>query len=301
MGLTSSTQTKEEEKLNNIKKLFNNNDDTDDILESLNITEFKGENGDGKKPLPMVGGYGSGDVETSDAESNKLQRKRYTKYDLFKMLKEIDSEFQTGGENNEDGDGDESSLNDKESMENIKKVILKELQNLKENKSQQLGGVGCGCDSSGEKKTSLKSKFNMNNIVVEDQLGGNVIVDDSSSSTSSSSSSDSDEAGKKSKTKSKSKKNKNKDDEDEVEEDDEESSRFFIQTSESDEAGITSNGSEKKSYKKKGNKKSKKQSVKKTNQNYSDDSEGLSIFPFNSSDVKSSQSIQNFRNLRRKI
>ena len=296
MGLTSSTptQTNEEKQLDNIKKLFNNNDDTDDILESLNITEFKQENVDGKKPLPMVGGYGSGDVDTTDMDSSKLQRKRYTKYDLFKMLKDLDSEFQTGG--NDGDDKDESSLDDKESMDNIKKVILKELQNLKENKSQQLGGLGCGCDSSGEQKNGLKSKFSLNNVVVEEQLGGNIIVDDSSSSTSSSSSDS--EAGKKSK---KNYKKEKEDEEDEDKDDDEESSRFFIQTSESDDAGMTSNGPNKKTYKKKSNTKSKKQSAKKSYQNYSEDSEGLSIFPFNSSDVKSSQSIQNFRNLRRRI
>jgi hypothetical protein len=295
MGLTSSTAKNDEEtKLDNIKKLFNKNEDTDEILESLDLTEFKNESLDEKKPIPMVGGFDGLHDEQSEFDSSKLQRKRYTKYDLFKMLKDLDSEFQTGGKGEED---EGSSLNDEESMENIKKVILKELENLKQNKAQQLGGNSCGCDSSGEKKTGFKSKFNLNNVIVDDQLGGDVVVDDSTSSSTSSSSSDSDEAGKAKKSK---KNYKKKKEEDEVDEE-EESSRFFIQTSESDENGITSNGPDKKrSYKKKSNKKSKKNSSGKQ-ENFSEDSEGLSIFPFNSSDVKSSQSIQNFRNLRRRI
>lgn len=308
MGLTTSTPetTIKDEKLENIKKLFNNiNDNEDNILESLDITEFKNNN-DGKKQIPMVGGYSEDEME-----SLKLPRKRYTKYDLFKMLKDLESDFQTGG-NGEDDENDEddengSSLNDEQSMDNIKRVILKELQNLKENKSNQLGGNNCGCDNSKKNKNCNNEHLNLNNVVVENQLGGNVILDDSSSSTSSSSSSDSDEAGKnlkkntKPKKSKKFKKNNKKDEDDNVDDDEEESSRFFIQTSDTDENGMTSNGSVKKSSnKKKTNKKSKKNFTK-NKQNFSEDSEGLSIFPFNSSDVKSSQSIQNFRNLRRRI
>jgi len=302
MGLTTSTvkNNSEEEKLNNIKKLFNNinEGDADDILESLDITEFKKDD-NVKKPIPMVGGFGYSDDE--EVDSAKLPRRRYTKYDLFRMLKDLESDLQTGGGDDDDNNNVDSSLDDEKSMDNIKRVILKELQNLKENKSQQLGGVGCDCNTS--KENNRKAKLNMNNVVVEGQFGGNVIVDDSSSSTSSSSS-DSDEAGKyqkKSKKKSKSTNKKYDDDEDKKtdNDDDDESSRFFIQASDSNENGMTSNSSVKKnSYKKKTNKKSKKNSSK---QNFSEDSEGLSIFPFNSSDVKSSQSIQNFRTLRRRI
>ena len=292
MGQTFSIeekQTKEEEKLNNIKKLFNNNDDTSDILDTLNLTDFNEEK---KKPLPMIGGFNnSSGLYTNSDDDNNLQRKRYTKYDLFKMLKEIDSEFQMGG--NDEQDDNESSLNDEKSLEHIKSVILKELENLKNSKSQQLGGSGCGCDSGNKKKLASTKKLSNVNIDNQKQVGGTIMVDDSSSSTSStddSSSTDSDnEAGKKSKkSKKSSKKNKksksikkyNQSDSDDN------SSRFFIETSESGKEKVTSNGED---------------SDKKNDNEDNEDSEGLSIFPFNSSDVKSSLSIKNYRMLRRKI
>ena len=294
MGQTFSIeekQTKEEEKLNNIKKLFNNNDDTSDILDTLNLTDFNEEK---KKPLPMIGGFNnSSGLYTNSDDDNNLQRKRYTKYDLFKMLKEIDSEFQMGG--NDEQDDNESSLNDEKSLEHIKSVILKELENLKNSKSQQLGGSGCGCDSGNKKKLASTKKLSNVNIDNQKQVGGTIMVDDSSSSTSStddSSSTDSDnEAGKKSKkSKKSSKKNKksksikkyNQSDSDDN------SSRFFIETSESgkEKEKVTSNGED---------------SDKKNDNEDNEDSEGLSIFPFNSSDVKSSLSIKNYRMLRRKI
>ena len=294
MGQTFSIeekQTKEEEKLNNIKKLFNNNDDTSDILDTLNLTDFNEEK---KKPLPMIGGFNNySGLYTNSDDDNNLQRKRYTKYDLFKMLKEIDSEFQMGG--NDEQDDNESSLNDEKSLEHIKSVILKELENLKNSKSQQLGGSGCGCDSGNKKKLASTKKLSNVNIDNQKQVGGTIMVDDSSSSTSStddSSSTDSDnEAGKKSKkSKKSSKKNKksksikkyNQSDSDDN------SSRFFIETSESgkEKEKVTSNGED---------------SDKKNDNEDNEDSEGLSIFPFNSSDVKSSLSIKNYRMLRRKI
>lgn len=324
MGLTSSTeskQEKEENRLNNIKKLFNNDDNTDDILDTLNLTEFKKENKTvvQKKNIPLVGGgYDEKDDEKDDDKDNKnnFGNKRYTKYDLFKMLRDIDSEYQRGGK---DGDDDENtSLDDDKSLEHIKSIILKELDNLKNNKSKQLGGNGCGCDGT-------KSKhFSMKNVEIEDKLqnGGAIIIDDPSSSTSSSTSdSSSSEVGKKPKAKKaapkktkKTKANKkiNKSDEDEVDDDDN-SSRFFIETSESGVNGLTSNGDFSENGKKK--RKSKKSRVNKNKDETDDDeeennvpddeqedeSEGLSIFPFNSSDVKSSLSVKNYRMLRRKI
>ena len=75
MGLTSSTESKptEEQKLNNIKKLFNNNDDTDDILETLNLTEFKpvGIKLNEKKAIPLIGGGVDDDDDNNDNEKKK--------------------------------------------------------------------------------------------------------------------------------------------------------------------------------------------------------------------------------------
>jgi len=320
MGQFYSTVEKpnEEEKLNNIGKLFNNNDDTDDILESLNLTEFKVKNQNEvhKKPIPMIGGR---NFDKNDEEKT-LGRKRYTKYDLFKILKDIDSDFQKGGEDKSDI---ESSLNDDKSMEHIKDIILKELENLKKKKSQQVGGSSCGCDGTKNNKSKNnksnvnksnvnKKLFSMSNVEVEEvqQNGGAVIIDNDSSSTSSSSDSSSSssdvEAGKKKSKKSKPKVVKKNDDVDKSESDD--TSRFFIETSESGKNNITSNGEDSEHDKKKSKSKSKSKSKPKLNKQKNEskqineeDSEGLSIFPFNSSDVKSSLSVKNYRMLRRKI
>jgi len=306
MGLSNSTaQNTSEEKFNKIKKLFEEDDKTEDILETLNLTEFKVEEENNAtlsklKPIPkLIGG---------DFENQYNQKKRYTKYDLFKMLQEMDSEFQRGGNDNTEN-GEESDLSDTKAMEHIKNVILKELNNLKANKANQLGG-NCGCDGTKENKMPLK-KINMKNIILEEDnelVGGyrgkrEERVDDSSSSTSSSTSSSSSTSikpengkrkGKKQGKKTKQNKNNLK------QSTDTDSSKFFIETSESgkgDNEEVTSNGkNDDSSDNKKNNKKSSSSSDEQK-----DSEEGLSIFPFNSSDVKSSLSVKNYRMLRRKI
>jgi hypothetical protein len=355
MGLTSSTESKqqerEEQRLNNIKKLFNNNDNTDDIIETLNLTEFKPVSmiQNKKKAIPLVGGGvggggsvgggvgGSVDVGYDNDEkhydnnnnilANNVNNKRYTKYDLFKILKDIDSEFQKGGkeENNSD---ENSSLNDEKSMDHIKNIILKELENLKKNKSEQLGGAGCVCDG------TKQNKFSMKNVEVEQQIqgGGAIVIDNPSSDSSSSSSTSSSEVGKKkgktvtkkakknTKSSKKAKKSLSISNEDDDNDNNGESnsSRFFIETSESgtnehtSNADFSENGKKKKKTKAKKiikNKVYDKEEDEDENEENNDDntkennsdSEGLSIFPFNSSDVKSSLSVKNYRMLRRKI
>lgn len=294
---------------NNEKKLEDQN--TSDIYDTLNsITEFK-QTGGSKKKIPLLGGFENKGYLSDTSENiiggfeNKTGRKRYTKYDLFKILKNLDLETeinQEGGNENTD-----SSLNDDQSMEHIKNIILKELETLKNNKSQQLGGSGCGCagastgtGSNKSNKTNsrqLNSKLNLNNIIIDSEennlRGGTVIIDGNSSSsdTSTSSNSSSSEFGKskpksksKSKSKSRSKPKYNK----RQESSDDESSKFVIETSESGKDGKSESESE-------------SNLEKKQTSNGEDSEEGLSIFPFNSSDVKSSLSIKNYRMLRRKI
>lgn len=309
-------------------------EDTTDILAGITEIEEKRaqaqeqnpeeQKGGSKKPIPMLGGFkvNANLSETSDnifnGLENKTGRKRYTKYDLFKILRDLDVDTeapQQGGnpDGNPDGDNDDkSSLNDDKSMEHIKNIILKELETLKTNKSQQLGGSGCGCESSGDKKNSRKSssksssKLNLNNVVIDDiekQTGGTIIIDASSSSTTSDDSeSSSSELGKAKKSKSSkssksSKKSKysSKSKKIQKQESTDSDSHFQIDTSESefgDGKEQTSNGeSDEKSESEK----------RKPKEEETDSEEGLSIFPFNSSDVKSSQSIKNYRMLRRKI
>lgn len=335
-------RTNEQLELNkNLEKIMpkgeEDNDTTDIInnLESLEITEFKKpeekepeetqpdekEQVGGKKSIPLLGGFDVNLSETSDngmgGLENKTGRKRYTKYDLFKILRDLDVDTevqQQGGNGNGNGNvGDDetdvkSSSNDEKSMEHIKNIILKELETLKTSKSKQLGGSGCGCDSSGDKNKNTRkvsSKLNLNNIIIDDednkQLGGTVIIDASSSSTTTDddSESSSSELGygkaKKSKSSKKSKKSK----ENQRQESDDSDSHFHIDTSESgliNKEEQTSNGESD------GDKESEKSSeIKKKTKDETDSEEGLSIFPFNSSDVKSSVSIKNYRMLRRKI
>jgi hypothetical protein len=340
---TPTNETTEPNK--NLEKIMPNNtsnekpkeeQDTTDILAGITeIEEKKAEaqeqkpeeqKGGSKKKIPMLGGFkvNSNLSETSDnifnGLENKTERKRYTKYDLFKILRDLDVDTeapQQGGnpDGNPDSDNDDkSSLNDDKSMEHIKNIILKELETLKTNKSQQLGGSGCGCDGSGDKKNSrkLSSKLNLNNVIIDDsetkQLGGTVIIDASSSSTTSDESeSSSSELGKAKKSKSSkslksSKKSKSKysskSKKIQKQESSDSDSHFQIDTSESefgDGKEQTSNGeSDEKSE-------SEKRKPREEPKEETDSEEGLSIFPFNSSDVKSSQSIKNYRMLRRKI
>ena len=295
-------------------------DDTSDVVGK--ITEFEekekkippSQTG-GKRQIPMIGGNGTN--ITSDISyglKNSSGRKRYTKYDLFKILKDldVDTEIQQQGGDNNDVNSDVKS--DSDNANNIKNIILQELKSLETN--NQTGGLGCGCDESGEKKNShkLSSKLNINKIIIEDmepkQLGGTVIIDDSSSSSNSSSSS-STELGKSEKIP-KSKKSKSKRT---IKRETNTDSHFHIETSESessfggDSKEQTSNSdSDSDSDSEKGKKgktlkKGKKgKTLKKGKKGkITDSEEGLSIFPFNSSDVKSSLSVKNYRMLRRKI
>ena len=302
---------KTKETLENINKVMPQQQDTTDIADTIyDITEVKknsnDQKGGSKKQIPLLGSFKLGSSLSDTSENviggfeNKTGRKRYTKYDLFKILKNLDLETeidQIGG----DDVKTESSLNDDESMEHIKNIILKELETLKNNKSQQLGGSGCGCSDSNKRKSQkLNSKINFNNVIVDseenNQHGGTVIIDASSSSSdtsTSSNSSSSSEYGKsksKSKTKSKSKHVKRQESSDE-------SSKFVIETSESGKEKESESESESEPD---------SDTVKQTSngeerEEKEESEEGLSIFPFNSSDVKSSLSIKNYRMLRRKI
>ena len=336
----TNKQLEQKKNLEKIMPKEEKDNDTTEILESLDITEFKKPNEKepdekepnvkepnekehdkkeqigGKKSIPLLGGFGVNLSETSDdilgGFENKTGRKRYTKYDLFKILREldVDTEAHQQGGGNDEGDDEtdvKSSLNDEKSMEHIKNIILKELETLKTNKSQQLGGSGCGCNGSGNKNTrKLSSKLNLNNIIIDNegdkQLGGTVLIDASSSSTTSDdseSSSSSDHGYDKSK-KSKSTKSSKSLKKNQSQESSDSDSHFHIDTTESglnDKGDQTSNGggSDEKTESEKSSE------IKRKTKDKTDSEDGLSIFPFNSSDVKSSVSIKNYRMLRRKI
>ena len=104
----------ENENVNKQEKLnYQKDPQTESFEDSEN--EQKQEKEQEKEPQNILGGMNN--------------KKRYTKYDLFKILKEIDSDFQKGGEDNDELE--DTTLNDEKSMEHIKNIILKELETLK--------------------------------------------------------------------------------------------------------------------------------------------------------------------------
>ena len=222
---------------NNIVDIKENGSDKrlSDSLISLEITELQ----------KQTGGIIDSLNEISNIDSLKLENKRYTKYDLFKILKELDSEYQTGG-NDKEATND-STLNDDKSIEHIKNVILKELETLKNNQTKQVGGVNCDCDNKIKKKSY---KLNLNNIIIDDQLGGDFIINDSSSSKKKS------KADKKSKANKKSKADKKSND-----------------TSKKSKADKKSNDTSKKSKDSKKNTKKKSKKMSNTSLEKSDSSE----------------------------
>ena len=157
-----------------------------------------------------------------------------------------------------------SLSDDNEALGHIKNVILKQLNKLENTKQHGAGGCGCDKNSNPKKGGGGRRSF---------IIGSSSTSDSSSdfSTDSSYSTSDSSEYGikkakklKKSKKSKKSKKNKFLESA---------SSKYIVDSSESVEVTSNNEASE----------------------------EGLSIFPFNSSDVKSSASVKNYKMLRRKI
>lgn len=311
MGSSYSTQDEKTDtttKVENVKRLFDI-DENDDFLETLNISDLKIN--DNKLPLPIIGGTNDvkddldnfNDLNDIDfnlvggGQSNDIRfmpkRRRYLKHNIFKILSQLDAnantninnKLQKGGNGNED-EKYLSTSSDDEAIKNIKEIILREVNKLNTNSSAQSGG-GCGCDSKKEeqddqedqedqdggakkrraKKTSKKSKKQKggDRRRGRKQAPKNVTSSDSSSSSSSSSSSDDSEGSYKSNIKS----SLNQ-------------SESSLKTESEEETDDSSEESESES----------EESQK----------GGLSIFPFNSSEVKSTVSEKkNMRMIRRKI
>ena len=285
MGSSSSTPEKPNT-TENVKNLFNIEDEKE-FLETLNMTDFHFD--ENKPSLPIIGGNGEEENRYQDvdfdlvggAQSNDVRflarRRRYLRHNIFKILAELDNQ-QRGG--NAEGEEEKylSTSSDDEAIKNIKNIILREVNKL--NSSGAQSGGGCGCDSKegeqtdeqdGGAKKRRKSKS-------KKQKGGDrrqkKTNDDSSSSSSSDSSSESSsEESYNAKKQVASKKNNSKL---------ESSLRTESESEDSDNSSDNSNSDE----------------------SETDESQkgGLSIFPFNSSEVKSSVSEKkNMRMIRRKI
>lgn len=297
-----------------IKKITLNTDADLDVNTTLDdLTEFdnnktneldeKNQKG-GKRKIPMLN-VNSDFTKTGgnflNGFQNKTGRKRYTKYDLFKILKnlEVETDVQEGGDNL-NSDNTRENEKSEDDMKRLKNIILAELDELKkksnENGLNGLNGGGCGCSGSKDNKTHNRTKDLNSNQDGGDKRYDNVVIDDSSSTSSSSddSESSSSEMGKKNNRKNnkKGKKSKKIDLSNKTESTDQ--SNFFINTEKSDTDADNTNELN-------GGTQTSNEDSFKNNKESDESDEGLSIFPFNSSDVKSSRSIQNYRMLRRKI
>lgn len=290
MGIFGSTPEKQDTK-QVVQRFFDVDIENEkEFLESLNISDLHIEQ---KKPsLPIVGGQNEPNLDNKvnydidfdlvGGNNNDVRfmarRRRYLRHNIFKILADLDG--QKGG--NGDGGEDEkylSTSSDDEAIKNIKEIILKEVSKL--NSASAQSGGGCGCDGNkseneqdgGARRRKSKSKK---------QKGGDrrqkkqdVEKDDSSSSSdSTSSSSDDDEDSYNPKQKTTKRKNNKK----------LESSLKTEPSEESDENEESDESSEK------------------SEESSESQRGGLSIFPFNSSEVKSSISEKkNMRMIRRKI
>lgn len=279
MGLTYSTPQTDRAKVNkieNVTKLAELNlNESDDLLDSLNITELNRFN---KEPLPIIGGqYDDVNREDDDDDNDNLSRNtrfipsknRFNKYDLFKVINELENRNLRGG-NLDDDDNDNNnlsrntrfnrnlkggnleedvskSISDDDAMEQVQNIILQELDKV--SSKNMTGGGDCGCNGSknnlegGKRKVVKKNQKNSKKTLTGGQSSSEKIKLDSSEVDISSSLSSS------------------------------------LSSSESSS------------------------SIKNSSNGDSDENNenGLSIFPMNSSDVNNSSSERNFRMLRRRV
>ncbi len=224
MGLTYSTPQTDRvtvNKFENVSKLVELNlNENEDLLDSLNITELNRANI--KEPLPIIGGnyddsdsnndnnslYGGNRYNYNDDDDSNNNRNtkfissknRFNKYDLFKVINELENKKKVnrnlrGGNLEEDLS---KSISNDDAMEQVQKIILKELDKVSNN-TNMTGGGDCGCDGSknlsgGAKKKN--AKVNKNNKKLfggssseKVKLESTQSEENSSSSSSSSSSS----------------------------------------------------------------------------------------------------------------
>ena len=297
-------KAKEQVYVENIKNFLGSADaETTLRMEDLE-TDANPKVGGTKPILPTLTELYGGGISSSG-------RNRYAQYDVFEELAKLDEEeqqekAQSGGAGEQINPTEMKDISSDEAMKQVKETIINHLNSLKAKQAQTAGS--CGCDSNLNKKTG-GSKSHM--LVVGPQR--KLYRDDSDTSTTTSDSSDSStsshtsssEVGKK-KSKSKAKgKGKNK------AVDESSSMNFIIDTTES---GAEVEVVEEEVKPRRGRTSTRRRRIETSNDDSSsssdsngdnddepDTEEGLSIFPFNSSDVKSSVSSQNFKTLRRRV
>lgn len=216
-------------------------------------------------------------VEPSSSEQHggkknkKMSSKnRYSKYNIMNEMQKAEKDFLGGFNSQTHSEIESSDENKSKSIKHIRNIIMEELDNLNKESLNHghLHQIGAGCDCDKKEET---------------QKGGNILSSSSSGSSSSFSSSDSSDASRKKSKKNKkySKQSRSKG---------KKSKNSFLSDSDSD-SDSDSNQFEGRLVINSENETS--------NNSYTE--EGLSIFPFNSSDVKSSISDKHQKILRRKL
>ncbi len=229
-------------------------------------------------------------------------RERYNRYDVFKTIHKIEDNLQGGADAMEATGAVANETKNNKAMDHIKNIIFEQLKNLEKNKQNGSGGCGCGSGSGvakqGQEAVSTGGYIDSSS----DSSSSSYSSDDSrtpdSSSSTDSSSGDYGKFNKKTSKKSKkskksSKKNKFNS----------ESSNFIVETSQVGGSEDSSSSSTSKKESTSSSDSSSDAGIKNStsNGNFDESEEGLSVFPFNSSDVNSISSRKNFRMLRRKI
>ena len=261
-----------EQQINKNNDKNKNNEEGNNNNENKNNEE--GNNNDENNQEGNNDDKNKNDNSTSSENNDNDQlggKQRYKKYDLSRLIENLENKIQDGG-NVEDS----YTFSDNENMEQLKKVILKELDELKKNK---VGGSNCDCNN--QKGGEL---YEVDDSTSSSSSSTTLNSDSTSSSSSSSSDFFAKKRGKKEfhqENKSDNKKadkrqNKKPERKEKIEESD--SSKFHFEPSDTTEV-----------------------SEKLENIETSNSEEGLSIFPFNSSDIKSSISAKNYKMLRRRV
>jgi hypothetical protein len=286
MGLTYSTPQTDRatvNKMENVSKLAELNlNESEDLLDSLNITELNRVNI--KEPLPILGGNNSNYEEEEEEnlhrnfkggkysnyeeeEEENLNRNtkfissknRFNKYDLFKVINELENKNKIN-KNLRGGNIEEEelskSISNEDAMEQVQKIILQELEKV--SNKNMTGGGDCGCNGSknnlegGRKKTVKKNQPEAKTKKTKKTLKGGVSSSEKIKLATSQSGSESSY-----------------------------NSSSISSSISSSEEELSSNGN--------------------NEENEKSEENGLSIFPMNSSDVNNSSSERKFRMLRRRV
>ena len=162
MGQSTSKYNQEQTeavKVDNIKKLFNLDEQNNDFLDSLNL-DMNSYFNSNKIPLPHI--HQGGVIEEN---SNNVPTNRFSKHDIFNLINSIEESYQQhGGQNIDSAHVAENNTSDA-SMLHIKEAVLKELN--AQSGAGSLGNTesGCGCDKAncnkqagGKNKKSKKSR-----------------------------------------------------------------------------------------------------------------------------------------------